>query len=92
MELSHKVGKSVVAVLPSAVMHDADSPYVYVVKDNKIERRNVELGRATGTAQLITRGLAEGELVVTDGTHKVLPGSEIIPDYGTGKVKNDGVK
>ena len=92
VELSHKIGKPVAAVLPSAVMHDADSPYVYVVKDNKIERRNVELGRTTGAAQLITRGLAEGELVVTDGTHKVLPGSEIIPDYGTGKVKNDGVK
>ena len=92
VELSHKAGKPVVAVLPSAVMHDTDSAYVYVVKDNKIERRNVELGRATGTAQLITRGLAECELVVTDGTHKVLPGSEIIPDYGTGKVKNDGVK
>ncbi len=92
VELSHKAGKPVVAVLPSAVMHDTDSAYVYVVKDNKIERRNVELGRATGTSQLITKGLSEGELVVTDGTHKVLPGSEIIPDYGADKVKHDEVK
>ena len=91
VELSHKVGKLVPAVLPSAVMHDAESAYVYVVKDNKVERRNVELGRSTAEAQLILRGLEKGDLVVTDGTHKVLPGMEIIPEYDKTADK-DGVK
>ena len=91
VELSHKVGKLVPAVLPSAVMHDAESAYVYVVRDNKIERRNVELGRSTAEAQLILRGLEKGDLVVTDGTHKVLPGMEIIPEYDK-TAEKDGVK
>lgn len=91
VELSHKVGKLVPAVLPSAVMHDAESAYVYVVKDNKVERRNVELGRSTAEAQLTLRGLEKGDLVVTDGTHKVLPGMEIIPEYDKTADK-DGVK
>lgn len=90
VELSHRIGKVSAAVLPSAIMHDADSAYVYVVKENKIERRNVGLGRSAGDAQLIKQGLRAGELVVTDGTHKVIPGSEIIPDFTDGG--NSGVK
>ena len=78
--LSRKTGAVMPAVPPSAVMHDAKESFVYVVGEgNKIERRIVELGDMTKTHQLIKSGLKTGERVVYQGTHKVMPGDEVIP-------------
>ena len=78
--LSKKAGDSMPAVPPSAIMHDAQESFVYVVgAGNKLERRTVELGDMTKTHQLIKSGLKVGEKVVYQGTHKVMPGDEIVP-------------
>lgn len=78
--LSKKSAEKMPAVPPSAVLHDAQTSFVYVVGDgNKIERRVVELGDMTKTHQLIKSGLKAGEKVVSQGTHKVMPGDEVIP-------------
>ena len=78
--LSKKQGKLYAAVLPSAVMHDNQGSYVYVVdKNNKIEKRRVVTGNATNNLQLIITGLKKGEKVVTAGNHKTFPGAEIEP-------------
>ena len=78
--LSKKSGDKMPAVPPSAVMHDAQESFVYVVgADNKLERRLIELGDMTKTHQLVKSGLKAGENVVFQGTHKVMPGDEIIP-------------
>lgn len=80
--LSRRNGGYVPAVAPSAIMHDEQSAYVYVVDgENKVERRDVELGAAKTGLQLISSGLRTGELVVTDGMHKTMPGAVIEPDY-----------
>ena len=78
--LSNKSAAKMPAVPPSAVMYNASETYVYVVGEgNKIERRSVELGDMTKTHQLIKSGLKTGEKVVYQGTHKVMPGDEIVP-------------
>ena len=78
--LSKKTGDAMPAVPPSAIMHDAQESFVYVVgAGNKLERRSVELGDMTKTHQLIKSGLKVGEKVVYQGTHKVMPGDEIVP-------------
>ena len=78
--LSKKTGDKMPAVPPSAVMHDAQTSFVYVVGEgNKIERRVIELGDMTKTHQLVKSGLKIGEKVVYQGTHKVMPGDEIVP-------------
>ena len=78
--LSKKSGDKMPAVPPSAVMHDAQTSFVYVVGEgNKIERRVIELGDMTKTHQLVQSGLKAGEKVVYQGTHKVMPGDEIVP-------------
>jgi len=78
--LSKKGAAAMPAVPPSAVMHDAQTSFVYVVGDgNKTERRVVELGDMTKTHQFIKSGLKSGEKVVYQGTHKVMPGDEIVP-------------
>ena len=80
--LTRRDGTKLPSVAPSAVMHDSKAAYVYVVdSDNKIERRDVELGPGTTENQLIRSGLKPGELVVIDGTHKARPGSVIEPDF-----------
>jgi len=78
--LSKKAGAPMPAVPPSAVMHDAQTSFVYVVGEgDKIERRVVELGDMTREFQLIKSGVKTGERVVYQGTHKVMPGDEIVP-------------
>ena len=78
--LSKMSAEKMPAVPPSAVMHDAQTSFVYVVGEgNKIERRVVELGDMTKTHQLIKSGVKAGEKVVSQGTHKVMPGDEIVP-------------
>jgi membrane fusion protein (multidrug efflux system) len=78
--ISKKAGTPMPAVPPSAVMHDANESFVFVLGDgNKLERRVVELGDMTKTHQLIKSGLKTGEKVVYQGTHKVMPGDEVIP-------------
>ena len=78
--LSKKSGDKMPAVPPSAVMHDAQTSFVYVVGEgNKIERRVIELGDMTKTHQMVKSGLKAGEKVVYQGTHKVMPGDEIVP-------------
>ncbi|MEA4861889.1 MAG: efflux RND transporter periplasmic adaptor subunit [Victivallaceae bacterium] len=81
--LSRRVGRTLAAVVPSAVMVDNNGSYVYVVdKDSKAERRPVIIGNATDELQLIKGGLKLGETVVTKGTHKVMPGAPVAPVQG----------
>ena len=72
--------KSISCAGAGGVMHDAQESFVYVVgEDNRIARRTIELGDMTKTHQLVKSGLKTGEKVVSQGTHKVMPGDEIVP-------------
>lgn len=80
--LTRRDGSKMPSIAPSAVMHDSKAAYVYVVTDdNRVERRDVELGPGTAGTQLIRSGVKPGELVVVDGTHKTRPGGTIQPDH-----------
>ena len=75
VNLQKKLSESCTAVVPSAVLYDAQGAYVWVLDgENKAEQRRVKLGNATENLQYILSGLKEGETVVTEGTHKVMPG------------------
>ncbi len=53
---------------------------VYVVnKDNKVESRNVEVGRSYKQQWLIKKGLKKGEQVIFEGVQKVRPGMAVKP-------------
>ncbi len=68
------------AVPPSAVQHDAQGAFVYVVQeDDRVSLRRVSLGNLVGESQTVRSGLAVHERVVTDGTHKVVDGMKV--DY-----------
>jgi RND family efflux transporter MFP subunit len=78
--LSRNSGEKIPAVSPTAVLHDSTGAYVYVLNEkNKTARRDIVLGPERNDLQLVSSGLTVGERVVTDGTHKVVPGSEVVP-------------
>src|SRR3989475_398867 len=66
-------------VVPSqAIQPGQQGPYVFVVKpDLTVQPRPVELGRRLATETIVTRGVAPGERVVTDGQLRLVPGSRV---------------
>ena len=80
VKVSNRDGVVTPAVLPSAVMQDVQGPYVWVLDaSGKAVKRYIVRGRMTGDLLFVTHGLAVGERVVTDGTHKVAPGDKVTP-------------
>ena len=66
-------------VVPSqAVQPGQQGPYVFVVTpDLTVQPRLLELGRRLASETIITKGLAPGERVVTDGQLRLVPGSRV---------------
>jgi multidrug efflux system membrane fusion protein len=66
-------------VVPTvAVQAGQDGSYIFVVKaDNTVEIRPVEVGRSVGDDTIITKGIAAGETVVTDGQLRLVAGSTV---------------
>lgn len=60
-----------------ALVPERGHAYVFVVKDNRIERREVTTGKRRPGFVEIVKGLAEHERVVVDGTQNVRDGSEV---------------
>jgi membrane fusion protein, multidrug efflux system len=73
-------GESALVVPQQAFQVDQTGPYVLVVdKDNKIQIRRVETDVARGANIVIRKGLAENELIVTEGIQRVRPGQVVAP-------------
>jgi membrane fusion protein, multidrug efflux system len=66
-------------VVPStAVQTGQESAKVYVVKEDKtIDIRTVKVIRAAGDSTVLADGVRAGEMVVTDGHLRLLPGSRV---------------
>jgi multidrug efflux system membrane fusion protein len=76
--------ESAVVVPSQAVQPGQQGPYVFVVKpDLTVQPRPVELGRRLAAETIVTKGLAPGERVVTDGQLRLMPGSRV--EIKTGK-------
>lgn len=66
-------------LIPAAgVQRSPQTTFVYVVKpDSTVEMRNVDVGLTEGDTSSVRRGLAAGEVVVTEGVDKLQPGSKV---------------
>ncbi|MGE0039419.1 MAG: efflux RND transporter periplasmic adaptor subunit [Xanthobacteraceae bacterium] len=77
-----EVGKSDKALLVPQQALQADQAGVFVLvvdKDNKVEVRRVEVGESRGARIVVTKGLSEGERVITEGIQRVRPGQVVQP-------------
>ena len=60
-----------------AIVPERDEQYVFQVVDGKAVKRRVPLGRRVPGLVEITGGISAGDLLITEGTHKVRDGSEV---------------
>jgi multidrug efflux system membrane fusion protein len=76
-----------VATLPNAVVVPSQAvqinqkgEYVWILKgDNTVQLRPITIGPQAGDATVVTKGLASGEVVVTDGQLRLFPGASVAP-------------
>jgi membrane fusion protein (multidrug efflux system) len=70
----------VLAIPRAAVLSDQQGDYVYVVDaQNKAQVRRIHLGQSTPTTAVVTYGLKEGELVISEGLQRARPGEVVSP-------------
>ena len=67
-----------VVVPAQAVQIGQTGTYVFVVKsDRSVEMRSIVVGRAVNGETVVDKGLRAGEIVVTDGQLRLVPGAKI---------------
>src|SRR5271167_3521319 len=71
---------TVLAIPRAAVLSDQQGDYVYVVDaQNKAQRRPIQLGQSTPSTAVVSNGLTEGELVISEGVQRVRPAEVVSP-------------
>jgi membrane fusion protein, multidrug efflux system len=69
---------TVLAIPRAAVLSDQQGDYVYVIDaQHRAQIRRIQLGQSTPATAVITNGLSEGELVISEGLQRVRPGQEV---------------
>lgn len=71
-------------VPPRAVKQGLEGPFVFRVTDGKAEVVPVTVGYTTDTEAVITKGIAPGETVVSDGQSRLKDGAAVKIVEGTG--------
>ena len=72
------VERDVLTIPSQAVMTGQNGTYVYLVNpDRSVRAQDVTVGRSAGDFVVIEKGLASGQLVVTDGQLRLVPGARV---------------
>lgn len=68
-------------LVPQKAISEKQEGFVLYVVDsgNRVETRVVEIANVVDGMQVIKKGLAEGEMVIVEGLHKVKPGMKVKP-------------
>lgn len=75
---------TVLAIPRAAVLSDQQGDYVYVVDaQHKAQIRRIQQGQSTPSLAVITSGLNEGELVISEGLQRVQAGETVSPGPAT---------
>ena len=72
------VERDALTIPSQAVMTGQNGTYVYLVNpDRTVRTQDVTVGRSVGDFVVIEKGLASGEMVVTDGQLRLVPGAKV---------------
>lgn len=75
------VRENAVVVPAKSVVIEKGGAYVYVVRrDSTAEKRFIEIGPEVGNQVVVERGLGMGEMVITEGYHKITPGVLVVQE------------
>lgn len=66
-----------ITIPQDAVQYSSEGPFVYVIRDNKAEKRPLSLGVADNGRIEVIQGLAANEQVVMEGLDRLRPGREV---------------
>jgi multidrug efflux system membrane fusion protein len=69
--------KNGIVVPTSAVQRGPDGSFIYVVKDDTADKRDVTVALSEDGTSLISKGLNDGDRIITDGQYRLQPGSKI---------------
>ena len=69
--------KNQIGVPESAVTIQGNTAFVYAVKDETAEKRNIEIGKRNFGKVSVKSGLNEGDIVISEGVSKVRDKSKI---------------
>jgi len=78
VSLEVSVNDEAVVVPEEAIVSEGLRHIVYVVKDNKAERRVITIGQRQGGKVEVVDGLKPGETIVVLGLQRVRPGADVI--------------
>jgi multidrug efflux system membrane fusion protein len=83
-------------VVPEAAVHPGqEGPFVYLVRDGRVQLQNVKVARQLGQSIVIGGGLKGGETVVTESQDGLAPGTQVRVAGAEGAAKraaNDAAK
>lgn len=77
VKLTTDILHNAVVVPSAAVQLSSDGEFLYVVKDGKTVRRSITTGPVTGDQTVISKGVEQGEQVVTRGIDHLREGSKV---------------
>jgi RND family efflux transporter MFP subunit len=80
-----KKANAIIAPLSSLITKENNSGEVYIVKKGLVFKQKVELGKESGNAVEIVKGLQEGDIIVSAGINMVYPEMKVTNPV----VKND---
>ena len=69
--------KDQIGVPESAVTIQGNTAFVYIVNDNKAEKKNIEIGKRNFGKVSVISGLNEGDIVISEGVSKVRDNGKI---------------
>lgn len=85
------VRKDALVVPVTAVQRGPKGTFAYVIgADQTVQPRPVEVAQTAGDVAVLTRGVAAGEQVVTDGQNQLRPGSKVAPRDSAAKPAGAG--
>jgi multidrug efflux system membrane fusion protein len=71
------VEKDAIVAPAPAIVQSQNGTYVFVVKNDTAQTRDVTVARTVGDIVVIAKGLSPGEMVVTDGQLRLTPGAKV---------------
>ena len=72
--------RNVLVISNDALQHGPNGLYSFVVgKDNKVEKRDIEVGDEGTSQSVVRKGLASGDRVVTTGQYRLTEGALVTP-------------
>ena len=78
--LSQQIDKALPGARLSSILADKNGSFVYVLGEGNMARRqDITLGNIVGNFYTVISGLNEGDLIITEGVHKVIPGLPVNP-------------